>query len=176
MSFWNTSDNKAVETNGNFEAGASMEPLPDGTSVIAAPVEAAWKTHEEEDYINIHWAVLAPEEYKNRRIFQKIKVYDQDTKKSDKAKRMLAAIDTNAGGKLIAIGREPNDAELTQNLVGKPMMLRLGLWEIEGKKGNWVQAVAPKNAQQQVAANTAQQPAQQSSTKPDLGAFDDVPF
>lgn len=173
MSFWKLSDDKAVEASGKFESGGgNMEPMPEGTSVLAAPVEAGWKSYEGEDYVNIQWQVLSPAEYKNRRIFQKIKAYDPDAKKADKAKRMLAAIDTNAGGKLMAIGREPNDAELTQHLMGKQMMLRLGLWEINDKKGNWVQAVAPKLTPA-AAATPAATPA---AATPEAFTNDDVPF
>jgi hypothetical protein len=155
MSFFKTSDNKAVDTSGKFESGGgNFEPMPEGTSVLAAPVEAGWKSYEGEDYINIQWQVLAPTEYRNRRIFQKIKVYEPTAAKADKAKRMLAAIDTNAGGKLMALDKTPDDADLTQSLVGKQMMLRLGLWEIDDKRGNWVQAVAPKTAQTPAPAQT----------------------
>jgi hypothetical protein len=168
MSFWNTSDNKAVDTSGKFEASASMEPIPDGTNVLAAPVEAGWKSYEGEDYINIQWQVLAPVEFKNRRFFQKIKVYEPDAAKADKAKRMLAAIDANAGGKLIALGKEPNDAQLTQSLVGKQMVIKLGVWEINNKTGNWVMAVSPKQG--------AQAPVQQPRTPTEAMIDEDIPF
>lgn len=144
--FWNTSDGKSIEKSGEFEIGSSMEPMPDGTQVLAAPMEAGWQSYEGQEYINIHWAVLEPKEYKNRRVFQKVRVLDADKSKADKAKRMLAAIDANAGGKLMASGEAPTDATLTQYLVNKPMFLRLGLWEMDGKSGNWVQAVAPKSS------------------------------
>lgn len=150
MSFWNTSDNEQLKPNdGSFDAGGgNLEPIPHGTTVLAAPLECKWITPKdpgEPELINIQWVVLGPAAYKNRRVFQKVRVYDTDPKKADKAKRMLAAIDSNAGGKLLAAGKEPTDATLTQCLVNKPMMLKLGVWEIEDKTGNWVQAVAPKN-------------------------------
>lgn len=172
MSFWNLSDDKEkVSTSGAFESGGgNLEPMPEGTNVLAAPVEAGWKNYEGEDYVNLQWQVLAPAEYKNRRVFQKIKVYESDPKKADKAKRMLAAIDANAGGKLMQIQREPSDAELTQFLVGKQMMLRLGLWEINDKRGNWVSAVAPKTG----GAAPAAQPAAPATAG---GIFDaNIPF
>ena len=170
MSFWNTSDEKPIQGSSSFEIGGG-NPLPDGTSVLAAPVEAGWRFYEGEDYISISWSVLAPEQYKNRRVFQKLKVNDPD--KADKAKRMLAAIDANAGGKLMGRGEAPDDQSLTQCLVGKPMMLRLGLWEINGKSGNWVQAVAPKAGAQQSPhqAPGAQQAPQQAPVEDE-----DVPF
>ena len=145
MSIWKTSDNKSVAPSTTFESGGgNLPPIPEGTSVVAATVEARWKEYEGEDYISIQWQVLAPAEFKNRRVFQKIKVNEPEVSKSDRAKKMLAAIDTNAGGHLMAAGVDPTDQSLTQHLVGKPMLLKLGVWEINDKSGNWVQAVSPK--------------------------------
>jgi hypothetical protein len=48
------------------------------------------------------------------------------------------------------------------------MMLRLGLWEIEDKRGNWVQAVAPKTAAAQAPATPAAAPKQEALTDEDI--------
>lgn len=147
MSFWDLSDNSnAKDTGSSFESSSNMEPIPAGTGVLAAPDEAAWAEYQGDEYISIRWVVLAPDEYKNRKVFQKIRVFESDAKKRDKAKRMLAAIDANAGGKLTASGERPTDESLARCLVNKPMQLRLEVWESDGKSGNWVAAVAPKTA------------------------------
>ncbi len=169
MSFWNLSDNtSAGETGKSFEmGGGDMEPIPANTSVLAAPDEAKLDNYEGEEYISLRWTILAPKEYANRKVFQKIRVFDPDTKKSDKAKRMLAAIDSNAGGQLIASGQEPTDALLTKCLVNKPMLLKLQVWEMNDKKGNWVAAVSPRAA-------TNDTPAPATKAAADIG--DNVPF
>ena len=169
MSFWNTTE----ETNGSFESGGGdIEPIPANTTVLAAPDEAKWDDYNGDFHIAVRWVVLQPKEYANRKIFQKIRVEDQDQKKADKAKRMLAAIDHNAGGKLAASGEKPTDESLTRNLVNKPMMLKLQMWEIESddgtkKRGNWVSAVAPRSGN--AAAPVAEKP------EPDI-ADGDIPF
>lgn len=180
MSFWNLSDNSnAADTGGEFEAGGgNMDPIPAGTTVLAAMEESKWDDYEGTQYISNTWTVLAPEEYKNRKVFQKLYVMGDDrakdpAKKADKAKRMLAAIDTNAGGKLLASGEMPTDDMLTRHLVNKPMMLRLEVWEMEvegqTKSGNWVSAVAPRgNSAPAPKAAPAQKPA-----KPPVEDFDD---
>jgi hypothetical protein len=180
MSFWNLSDNSnAADTGGEFEAGGgNMEPIPAGTTVLAAMEESKWDDYEGTQYISNTWTVLAPEEYKNRKVFQKLYVMGDDrakdpAKKADKAKRMLAAIDTNAGGKLLASGEMPTDDMLTRHLVNKPMMLRLEIWEMEvegqTKSGNWVSAVAPRgNGAAAPKAAPAQTPA-----KPPVEDYDD---
>jgi len=148
MSFWNLSDNTdATQTGKTFEmGGGDIEPIPANTSVLAAPDEAKIDEYEGQEYISLRWTVLAPKEYANRKVFQKIRVFDHDTKKADKAKRMLAAIDANAGGGLVAAGTLPTDALLTKCLVNKPMLLKLQVWEMNDKKGNWVAAVSPRTA------------------------------
>lgn len=150
MSFWNLSDNNPIEKTGSFESGGGdMEPIPAKTQVLFAPDEAKFDSYDGEEYISLRWNVLQPKEFANRKIFQKLRVFDTDAKKSDKAKRMLAAIDTNAGGKLLSSGEAPTDESLTRCLVNKPMLGLLQVWEIEQddgtkKRGNWVSAVSPR--------------------------------
>lgn len=186
MSFWNLTDNSsAADTGGEFKAGGgNMDPIPAGTTVLAAAEEASWDDYEGTQFISLRWTVLAPEEYKNRKVFQKLYVMGDDRakdpmKKADKAKRMLAAIDTNAGGKLLASGDMPTDEGLTKCLVNKPMMLRLEVWEmeIEGevKSGNWVSAVAPRgNSKSAPAPKAAKKPEKQPEPVEDFD--DDVGF
>lgn len=166
--------------NGSFETGGGdIEPIPAKTQVLAAPDEVKWDSYNDEDsYISIRWVVMAPKEYKNRKIFQKLRVNDDDSKKAEKAKRMLAAIDQNAGGKLIAAGVQPDDASLTKNLVNCQMVLMLQVWslEINGEKktGNWVSAVSPKKG-----APVKPEPEPTPEPKAQSGNFDDeddVPF
>ena len=152
MSFFNLSDNtSAADTGSSFEmGGGNIEPIPNNTDVLAAPDDAKWDaTPSGDEYIAIRWNVLAPKEYANRKIFQKIRVMDADEKKADKAKRMLAAVDANAGGKLTADGGRPTDQSLAVALINKPMVLKVMVWELtkdDGTTGtgNWVAAVSPR--------------------------------
>jgi hypothetical protein len=177
MSFWNLSDGEDVKTNttGEFEQGGGrMEVIPDNTSVLAAIDEAKWdRTMEQDRYISLRWTVLAPEEFKNRKIFQKVWALDPkpNTKPEkvdqvrDKAKRMLAAIDMNAGGKLLAKGEMPTDESLTACLTNKPMVIKVMVWEMPDRQtggtaqGNWVGAVSPKSSpvssQEEIEKNAA---------------------
>lgn len=153
MSFWNLNDNtEKLDTTGAFESGGgNMEPIPNNTQVKAACDEAKWDQNENlGDFISLRWTVLAPADYKNRKIFHKIKVMDTSGKVADKAKRMLAAIDANAGGGLMKLNKAPSDQDLQKHLLNKPMALKLQVWELEKDdgemmRGNWVQSVAPLN-------------------------------
>lgn len=149
MSFWNLSDqSEKLNTTGEFKSGGDLEPIPAKTQVKAMIDEAKIDEYEGEQYINLSWTVLAPEQYKNRKIFQKVRVFDTDSKKQDKAKRMLAAIAVNAGGGLLKLKSEPTSEDLQKHLTMKPMAILLQVWRIktddgDEKSGNWISAVSP---------------------------------
>ena len=160
MGFWNLSDGEdAAKTGAEYEIpGGNMDPIPAGSSVLAMIDEAKWDhtQNDAEEYISLRWTVLAPEEYKNRKVFHKLWVTDHDPNakdtakaiaKTDKARKMLAAIDANAGGRLTAKDARPSDDDLARALQDRPMVITLMVWESNtgGGGGNWVSAVAPKN-------------------------------
>lgn len=162
MSFWNLNDGEsATNTDGTFESGGGdLEPIPNKTGCIAAIEEAKWDDYEGDEYISLKWQIAKPSEYQNRVVFQKIRVMDRDPKKADKAKRMLAAIDANAGGKLSKLTGKPSDTDLMSALMGKMMAIKVMVWRIEKddngnplpadevKKGNWISAVSPAKSKQ----------------------------
>jgi len=161
MSFWNLNDGSSVENNGAFEmGGGDIEPIPGNTGCIAAIEEAKWDEYNEDRFISLKWRVMKPDEFAKRVIFQKVKVFgtsrDKDPQATaDKAKRMLAAVDQNAGGKLMKVQGEPSDTDLMTALVGKVMAIKVQIWELDKddngqvipkedrKRGNWISAVAP---------------------------------
>jgi hypothetical protein len=163
MSFWDlddgtsavTGEKEYVQDTGNFD------PIPDGSNVMAVIDEAKWDTvrNGNEEFISLRWSVEAPEQFLNRKIFQKLWVTDDDPNakdaakakaKRDKAKRMLAAIDANCGGKLAKTPRKPTNDDLALALTMKPMVIKCMVWEMkdgDGKtnSGNWISAVFPKS-------------------------------
>ena len=145
MSFFKLSEGQ-LNTTGNYAVASDIEPMPKDTQVKSCIDEVKWDEYQGERYISIRWQVLAPKQYANRKIFQKLKVEQPDVKKRDKAIQMLAAIDSNCGGKLMSAGVEPTDASMQQNLLMKPMILLLDVWDINEKKGNWVKAVSSSKA------------------------------
>ena len=165
--FWNLSDGedvKEIAGSGEFDAGGgNLLPIPSETSVLAAIDEAKWdKDTNGNRFISLRWTILGPDEYKNRKVFQKLWVTDADPRakpdkvdaKRDKAKKMLGAIDTNCGGKLLAKGVAPTDESLTSCLTNKPMVVKVMIWEQRDRmsgemaRGNWIGAVSPKGTPQ----------------------------
>ncbi|MFA7166292.1 MAG: hypothetical protein WC124_10715 [Desulfoplanes sp.] len=167
MGFFSEEQKKTAAT-GKFGLGGGAL-IPDNTDALAAIDEIGWKEYDGQRYINARWSIMAPDEIKGRKVFQKIRVLEPDSVKSDKARRMLAAIDGNAGGHLMQSNEEPTDMALMQYLANKPMVIKIMVWEIEGKSGNWISAVSPRK---QKPLEPAPQPAQQ----PTMQEMDDCPF
>jgi hypothetical protein len=176
MGFFDSVKNE--ENLGVFEGASGFDLIPKDTQLLASAEEIKWDSYEGVNFINIKWRAMAPEAYKNRLVFQKIKLEDQKEDVAKKALRMLAAIDANAGGKLIAAGVRPTNEMLASSLMHKPMVIKIGVWEIkeENKTGNYIMAVAPRNANAAPAAPAAQ--ARPATPPPSfMGGFDDdIPF
>lgn len=179
--FWKTSAGTPVQSTGKMEmGGGNMAPIPAGTKVKAMITEIKFDNSSERDmanelgeqFINVRWDIVDGE-YKKRVVFQKIRVQAKDDAKRDKNIEMLAAIDFNAGGKLMSGGEEPTDMSMARNLCNTPMILQLQVWEIKDEskdkedwpRGNWVQSVY--NATQV----KADEPKPKEESKPD--DFDD---
>lgn len=190
MSFFTLSNGQQAEKQTTFEmGGGDFAPIPENSKLHAYISEAKWGIHDDEAYINLKWEVISGE-FTGRKLFQKIKVNELDAAKRDKAIRMLAAIDTNCGGKLQQLGTEPDDMNLAVSLMQKPMFIIVGVWELDdkSKSGNWVKAVSSaKKATtttqqvQQQQTNGHQQQAQtqqqvQQQKEPSINFDDDIPF
>ena len=186
MSFWNLSDNTNATQNatGAFETGGGeMEPIPANTQLNAMIEEAIWDEYESNRHIKLKWRVLGGE-YAKRVIYHKIHVFGNPTAKdvkanADKAKRMLAAIDANAGGQLMQIQAEPSDMDLARCLANKMMTIMVQVWAMESngekKTGNWVSAVSPRGQGAPAPAAAPQQ--SQQAAPPNNNTFDDdIPF
>lgn len=140
MSFFGTEIEQSA--NGAFDSNPAAQVIPAKTMLTAIIDEAEWDEYEGDRFIKLRWCCVDGE-YKNRKVFQKVRVCDTEAKKKDKALRMLAAIDANAGGKLIELGKEPTDMDLIGSLSNKPMVIELDVWNLNGNSGNWVKRVAP---------------------------------
>lgn len=150
MSFWQTSEGKsATDTTGKFESNGGIALIPENTTCLAMITEANIAEYNGDEYINLAWTVNKPDAYKNRKVFQKVRIFDADTKKRDKALNMLAAIDKNAGGKLSKSDTAPTNVTLLQ-IMNKPMLIKVMVWDMNDRKGNWVAAVSPRSTEEPV--------------------------
>ena len=166
--FWTTSDNKEITTTGEFTSGGMIENIPDNTTCLAMIDEAGLAEYQGDEYISLRWVIAEPAIYKGRKIFQKVRVFDVDSKKADKAKKMLAAIDANCGGKLAQSDEAPNDTAMAKALLNKPMLIKVMVWDLEGRTGNWVAQVAPRKGATPVK--------EEKSAEPSVVDIDSIPW
>ena len=171
--FWSVS-NGQLTSSGTFENNGA-DPIPANTNLKACIDEIEWETAKPEyggdQYIKARWTVLDGE-YKGRKVFQKLRV--NDAEKRDKAIRMLAAIDANCGGRLMASGQTPDDSMLQMALCNHPMVIKVQVYDINDTKGNWVSMVSPISGQsQQPMQQAPQQAAAPQQSQPTPG---DIPF
>lgn len=145
MGYFKYDDGDKGAVNGEY-SGPSIEIIPKGTQCLAYIEDAGLEHSREgdEQYINLKWRVMKPAEINNRVLYQKLRIWDENSNKRNRAKRMLEAIDQNSGGVIAAQDKEPDDALLSKALLNKPMLVKLEVWEIDGKSGNWICAIAPK--------------------------------
>lgn len=161
------SDGNQIQSSGaldlNEDNGFSL--IPANTVLKAYISEAKWNQFDNTArFVALTWTVSS-EQYNNRKIFQKLHVYDDDQKKSDRSRMMLAAIDKNCGSKLANLGRDPENMDLAIALQQKKMNICVDIWELKGKSGNWVRSVSPLNG--------GEEPKPQEKTS---DFDDDIPF
>lgn len=192
MGFWDLSDGESAVTGDKEyeQETGNFDPIPDGSNVRAVIDEAKWDRSRTGDaeFLSLRWAIEEPEQYRNRKIYQKLWITDDDPnvtddtkmqRKRDKAKKMLAAIDANSGGKLSKLTRKPDDDDLTLALTGKAMVIKCMVWEMENNgqsnSGNWIAAVFPKTKEITVPDDPKPAPKRKAAAASE-DIDDDIPF
>ena len=169
--FWNDSENKTITTTGEFTVGGTIENIPNDTTCLAMIDEAGLAEYLGDEYISLRWLINEPDAYKGRKVFQKVRAFDVDNKKADKAKKMLMAIDANCGGKLAQSDESPNDTAMAKALLHKPMLIKVMVWDMDGRSGNWIASVAPRKG-----GNPAPTAEPASALVVDEGLHADIPW
>jgi hypothetical protein len=196
MSFWDLSDGETAKTeNKEFEVpGGNFDPIPDNSDVLSEIKSVKWNSPRDKDerFVEINWRILAPEQFKNREVFQKLWVQDFDPSakseekakaKRDKARQMLATIDANAKGQLMASSEAPTDDSLALALLLAQMVIKCMIWEMPDRerhgefiRGNWVSAVKPKTSELHVGEEKPKTQAPSSGGGGSFDLDDEIPF
>lgn len=189
--FWDLSTGETAvdDVKTSYEvASGSFDAFPEGTKLLAMVTDAEWRTNDQTglENLSLTWTVTKPEEVANRKVFQSLWLTDlqpsakDPEKKRDKARRMFATIDANAGGKLARKPGKPEAEAILIALANKPMVIRLGEYEgTDGKFRNYVQAVGPKTEETHLPApkpRPAPRPAPQRSSGPAAWDDSEIPF
>lgn len=185
------------ESTGSVDIGGSFEVVPHGTKCKIHIEDIEWKYYDEkteqnQDGLNIPWVkatwcIESPADYENIKVTQKIKYYgddptsqhfkpEKDDKVKEKARLVFWAIDKNCGSKLtsLKLRRRATDEELQRYLIGKPMLGVIGVWDINGKTGNYIMKIEPLNS-----GNVPKQAAKPATKRNEPIADhmdDDIPF
>ncbi len=130
---------------GSYDSN-SFETIPDNTKALAIISAAEWREANEygAKHISLTWEIVEGE-FKGRKVFQKIKLFETDKAKALKAQKMLIAIDANCKGAIVKAGVEPTQQGL-QSLLHSPMYIMIKEYEMNGNKGNWICAVSARTA------------------------------
>lgn len=182
--FFTKSTGETIEPTNEFTNSGFQEIIPSGTTLHANILEATWQ--DETQYFNQHilikWHITEKGKYTGFIINQKIHVFDDKPAKSDKAKEMLMAIDSNVKGQLLKLAQDGkfvvgDNMQLARALAAGAALITVGVFDMPSNtggdniKGNWVRSVGP------VAKNKPA--ARQEEPAPNDVDFDDsldVPF
>lgn len=176
MSFFNP---EALAVGKDFEAGNGFELIPANTKALAMISNAEWRDADQHNgrYINLTWDIVEGE-FKGRKVFHKVKLFDADKAKVLRAQKMLIAIDANCKGVIAAAGVEPTLQGL-QSLLHSPMYILINVYtpkDPNAKPVNWIAAVSERKRGRQQQPQQQAAPAAQSQ-EPSV-SFDegDIPF
>ena len=177
-SFWQTS--AGTEANGEVQENG-FDPLPKGNYLsMLESVEV--DEYQGQKKVKIKARVIGEGFGKNRVLFLNLKCFsgpDIKEETRDRCINILVKMYNICKAKLP--NGEPDDASLSQ-LVDKPMILKLDVWELEdkSKSGNWLVNVDSKGAK---AGGEEKKPAPKPSAKKpeparEPGEYDDddIPF
>lgn len=137
------------------EPAKKFEPLPAG-SYKCVIVKSEWKNTKNGKgrYVELTFEVLAPEEHKGRRVFDRLNLENQSTQAVEIAQRTLSAI-CHATGVM-----QPKDTAELHNI---PLVLEIAVKERADKPGEYSNEVAGYLSTE--AAMTGQKPAPPQTNK-----------
>lgn len=150
---WATTDGKEIESTERVQVGGGI--IPKGSKGLAYVRKISLEsvtnrqTNVVEDLVNILWQFnegtdSAGQPMQKRTTFQKLRLWDEDEGKANKARLMLVALDNILTGGEMRKAELDIDKESLQMLAnGAEALLEVDVWDIDGKKGNFVQSVAP---------------------------------
>lgn len=145
--FWDDVEEDVLE---DGKVASDSGVLPENAVVDCVIEKIEYFDSEDNVTVNAMWRVTG-KDFTNRVIFQKLLIDGNDTFNPDKsetkrkrARQMFALIVRLAGAnkieQLLRSGTLPTGQQLTM-LVGTKARLMLGVWDFNGKTGNWVKGM-----------------------------------
>lgn len=147
MSYFKKLDGSEVVSSGEYESGGGFEAIPDDTECHAYISEVEWKqppatASMQDECIGVEWTI-ATGDFKNRKIFQNLRVKSDDEKIHDKGMLVLATLYSIAGKDVTKIEKEPSDADLNKILLNQKAGLKIGLMKDkkDGTQRNYIKSI-----------------------------------
>lgn len=160
MSFWNS---ELGEISGTAEHAfkTAYALIPRGTMHLARIDEFSKQQFASDVYYSITWTITSGE-YMNRKVFQKVRVFDENPQRRHRALNMMKFIYMLFGIKPES-NQEPGQHELNK-FVSKHAVIMVDQWQLEvngeKKEGNFVSAIYNKDEMRKI-----EKPAPGSSNK-----------
>ena len=132
MSFW---DSQVGQVTGSAEDAFTPdfgEPIPNNTTAVAKIDTFLNEKNQDKKYLNIWWLLLDGD-FKGRKVSQKIKVFDEDTKVRHRALNMLKYLCDLF--KIEVWPHAPSDQNLA-SFVGKVAGIKIREWSMPKQDGS----------------------------------------
>ena len=185
IDFWNDDE----EFTGEYvqDGGGDFPVIPHDTRVMALIDKAELLVKKnfkndgnEENCISLRFDI-EDGEFKGQKIFKKFFIESGNEEQARKDFSMLMNIDANAGGKIKALKRKPDEEELQRHLINKSMVLVVGMFADKDtkKEQNYLMGVSGggKKAPAKAATTTPKAAATKTPAN-QVNEFDedDIPF
>lgn len=185
IDLWNDDDE---EVTGEYiqESGGDFPIIPHETRVLALIDKAEWKFKEnfdngrkEENCISLRFEI-SDGEFKGQKIFKNLFVESIIEDQARNAYTMFLNVDANAGGKIRALRRKPEDEDLQRYLINKQMVIVIGIMKAkkDGEKDrNYLMGVSSGSKKPETKREEAPR-ARPAPPRPKLEEIDDddIPF
>lgn len=138
QNWWTSSEGRTIDGSAENSHVAFFPNIPDGTTAPAIIKSAEMKEFNGTEFFSVTYK-LVDGEFKNREVRQKLKCFDDDLKKRDRAKNMLMRLFKLSNEKLHHKNM-PTDKDLLP-LQGKVLGIKIQEWFDDNKEGNYVSEV-----------------------------------
>lgn len=181
IDLWNDDDE---EFSGEYvqEGGGDFPVIPHDTRVKACIDKVLWENKTnyknnktDEDCISMRFDIEEGE-FKGQKIFKKFFINSGNDEQATKDYRMFLNIDANAGGKIRALRREPENDDLSRCLINKSMIIVVGMMKDKEtkKEQNYLMGVSSGKNKPESKPSTKSRTA--TSKHVDLDESEDIPF
>lgn len=185
IDLWHDDDEEITGEYVQQSGGGDFPLIPHDTRILAIVDKVEWdykknfkNKEKEENCISLRFEI-DDGEFKGQKIFKKFFIESENEDQARKDYSMFLNIDANAGGKIRALRRKPENEDLQKYLINKQMAIVIGMMEgKEGKKDiNYLMGVSSASKKTETKREEAPR-ARPAPPRPKAETIDedDIPF